>query len=362
MQHFDVIVIGGGMAGLSTAWHLARHGTQRLCLLERDWACGTRASGLNAAIFRQLEFERSSVELAVRSRELMHELTAGRLVRETGALYLGPRERLEEARRHLAALDVPSELLEPEALRARFPRLVTTLPGVFIPGDGVIDIHSVTQTLQRALVSREVPVHVSTEVTALTPSAEGFTLQTNHGSMRATKVVLAGGAWNPVLGELVGAPLPLTPMRRHLALLETGARSRDPVVWRLDAGHEVYFRPESGGALASPCDETTWFPKDLGEVPTEAQALQQLAERLHDFEPSLAGASVRSFWACMRTFAPDREFVAGADPRVPGLFWSAALGGRGMTCGLALGEVVAAAVLGQAHPLHAAFSPARLIR
>jgi D-arginine dehydrogenase len=50
---------------------------------------------------------------------------------------------------------------------------------------------------------------------------------------------------------------------------------------------------------------------------------------------------VRRVWACLRTFAPNRDFHAGADARVPGLFWVAGLGGRGMTCGLALGERVA---------------------
>lgn len=366
MQHFDVIIIGGGMAGLATAWHLVRGGVQRLCVLERDWACGTRASGLNAAIFRQLDFDRAGVELAVRSRALLKELSAGRLIHETGALYLADAARLDEARHHLTATGVRHERLEGALLHARFPRLVTELPGVFLPTDGVIDIHSLVQSLQRELQLRQVVVQVSTEVTAVSRVGERFELQTSRGPLSAEKVVLAGGAWNQQLGEQLGAPLPLTPLRRHLALLTSADRSvreaaREPVVWRLTTGSEVYFRPESGGALASPCDETTWFPKDLGEVPTDSRALQRLAELLHDFEPRLGSASVRSFWACMRTFAPDREFVAGADPRVPGLFWSAGLGGRGMTCGLGLGEVVSSAVLGQPHPLHTAFSPARLI-
>ena len=357
VEHFDVIVVGGGIAGLSTAWHLAR-AHRRVCVLERDWACATRASGLNAAIFRQLDFDRPGVQLAHRSRALMAELSATPLVRETGALYLADAHRLDEATVHLAAVGVTAPRWGRAELRVRLPHLASDGPGVFIPSDGVIDLHGVVQALQHALQGAGVPVRTSTEVTALTRGDDGWRVTTPRSELSGAQLVLAGGAWGAGLGALVGAPVPLTPRRRHLVLLETPSGLEAPVVWRLHEGREVYFRPESGGALASPCDETDWQP-GLGEVPSDEQALQSLAELLHDFEPRLATSSVRRFWGCLRTFTPDRDFLAGADPRAPGVFWAAGLGGRGMTCGLALGEVVAAAVLGQSHPLHEALAPAR---
>lgn len=357
MEHFDVIVVGGGIAGLSTAWHLAR-AHRRVCVLERDWACATRASGLNAAIFRQLDFDRPGVALAHRSRALMAELSATPLVRETGALYLADAHRLDEAAVHLAAVGVPAQRWGPAELRAHLPHLESDGPGVFIASDGVIDLHGLAQALLRALQEAGVAVRTSTEITALSRDGDGWHVTTRPGALTADQLVLAGGAWGAGLGAMVGAPVPLTPRRRHLVLLETPSSLEAPVVWRLHEGREVYFRPESGGALASPCDETDWSP-GAGEVPSDERALESLAELLHDFEPRLATSSVRRFWACLRTFAPDRDFLAGADHRVPGLFWAAGLGGRGMTCGLALGEVVAAAVLGTAHPLHETVSPSR---
>jgi D-arginine dehydrogenase len=201
-------------------------------------------------------------------------------------------------------------------------------------------------------------------VDALTYAAGVFHARTPGGDFSAPKLVLAGGAWSAALGALAGAPLPVTALRRHLALLEApdggaGPGADDAVVWRLEAGREVYYRPESGGALASPCDEEVWEPGD-GEVPTDTAALAKLGELLGDFAPTLGQARVRRAWGCLRTFAPDREFVAGADERLPGLYWCAGLGGRGMTCGLALGELVAASVLGTPHPLHHALRPSRL--
>ena len=88
--------------------------------------------------------------------------------------------------------------------------------------------------------------------------------------------------------------------------------------------------------------------------------LQDLAGKLGRLAPGLEFASVRRAWACLRTFAPDRVLVAGADPAVEGLFWLAGLGGSGMTIGVAAAEVVATLIRGGKHPLATTLAPARL--
>ncbi len=349
MSRFEVIIVGGGLAGLSTAWHLARAGAGPLCVLEREWACGTRASGTNAAIFRHFEEGRPGAELAVRSRRWLDQLAApGSLIRPIGALYLGEEARLARGAARLRALDVAHEWLADAALRERFPRISppsgSAPRGVFVPGDGVVDVHGVLSALQADVVGL---------------AHDGaFTVTLAGGErLEAPRLVLAGGAWCASLAGLLGLALPLEPRRRHLALLRpaTAVAASHPVVWQLDA--EVYFRPESGDVLASPCDEAPW---PAGEVPVDPAALISLGERLGQLAPSLQDSEVRRAWGCLRTFAPDREFVAGVDPRLDGLSWLAGLGGRGVTCALAAGEVVAAAVLGKPDALHEALAPARL--
>jgi glycine/D-amino acid oxidase-like deaminating enzyme len=86
-----------------------------------------------------------------------------------------------------------------------------------------------------------------------------------------------------------------------------------------------------------------------------------LARKLARTAPALASSRVLRSWACLRTFAPDRELVVGADLRVPGLYWFAGLGGRGMAVAPAAGEVLAAAMRGDSHPLARALAPARLV-
>lgn len=173
----------------------------------------------------------------------------------------------------------------------------------------------------------------------------------------AGAVVIAAGAWAEPLGAGCGAPLPLEPRRRHLALLEPKSKldGDAPVVWAVD--DEVYLRPDSGGVLASPCDEERW----KAELPPTSEAgLELLAKKLARVAPRFADASVRRSWACLRTFAPDRAPAIGPDPRVQGLHWLAGLGGHGMTGGVAAGEVLAAAFTGKAHPLAQTLNPARL--
>jgi glycine/D-amino acid oxidase-like deaminating enzyme len=129
-----------------------------------------------------------------------------------------------------------------------------------------------------------------------------------------------------------------------------------PTVWDAELG--AYFRPESGALLASPGDAVPWHPEEPAADPA---ALELLWEKLGKMAPSLAGSRVRRFWACLRTFAPDKASVVGADPRVGGLFWLAGLGGHGITAGVAAGQVLAACVTSGDDPLAAELSPARLL-
>ena len=81
MDHFDVVIVGAGIAGLAAAWQLARRG-RSVCLVEREPLCAVHASGNNAAIFRSFDADSVTPRLALRSRELMNELK-GSLMRET---------------------------------------------------------------------------------------------------------------------------------------------------------------------------------------------------------------------------------------------------------------------------------------
>lgn len=359
-----IVVVGGGIAGLAAAYHLASEGTRSVTLLEREPLVATHSSARNAAIYVGISGGAWGA-LSRRTRERLDDLLGcGRWLRADGFIYAASDEAMVREEAALArAAGAPHALLGRRELESRVPALTGGFAevGVLLPAAGVLDIHLITSHLAERAQAAGVRIVLGTEVTRVRVAAgraEGVELMDGDG-LAADAVVLAPGAWASSLGASCGAPLPLVPLRRHLAQLDPAdpVDEHGPTVWSLGEG-EVYFRPESGGVLASPCDEVPW-PASL--PPTDAGAIETLADRLGKLAPALGLAAVRRAWACLRTFAPDRLPVIGPDPRVQGLHWLAGLGGSGMSVGVAAGELLAALVSGREHSLAAAVGPHRLL-
>jgi glycine/D-amino acid oxidase-like deaminating enzyme len=360
----SVVVIGGGIAGLASAWQLGEHGVPDVVLLEAEPMLGMHATARNAAIFLPLEDSLNAIWLATRSRDLIDaRLGTSWLCAQGIALVSGYPEPLDELRYAARKYAVFHERWNALQLESRVP-LVTAGDvhhALYLPLGGVMDANAVTRAAERWARARGVRIRTSARVASIDihkGAVRGVLLE-DQSRIQTQRVVLAAGAWAGKLGAQALAPLELTPLRRHLVLLG-GPRTpkwKSPVVWRIDDS-PAYFRPESGLTLASPCDETPWEP---GIPPTDPAQLEQLAHKLQDLAPGLADAEVRRVWACLRTMTEDRELAVGSDPRVKGLYWIAGLGGRGMTCGVAAGELLARTMLGLSHPLSRNLSPSRLL-
>lgn len=361
----DTIVVGGGIAGLSAAWQLALRGA-RVLVLEQEPMIATHSTGRNAAIWLPTELSGTSPALARRSAEMLDALVGREgWLTETGALVTAPdgedrllEENLEGARAsgaHAERIGVD------EAVRlAPLLRGGSAAAAVHVRDAGVLDIHAMTEAVSRAARAAGVTIRTGARVervlrrsVSLSQRVSGVALAGGE-EIAADGVVIAGGAWAAELGASCGAPIECVPLRRHLVVLEADVSLREPVVWNVSP--EVYYRPESGGVLASPCDERALEPC---VPPVERVELDTLATRLTALAPALAGARVRTAWACLRTYTNDRELVAGPDPRVPGLAWLAGLGGRGMTIGLAAGELTATLIAGAPSPFASLVHPAR---
>jgi D-arginine dehydrogenase len=356
-----VLVVGGGVAGLSAAAELARDA--RVVLVEREPLLSAHASGRNAAMFRPLEAEASTARLAPRSLALFAELSEAPLLRRTGMLLVSAaREPAHALLERGRAQGVACAWLEGAALHAHAPSLAGGEAGygVLLADGGVLDIHALTSALADVARARGAELHTArgaARVVVERGRVAGVALESGE-FVACGAVVLASGAWSARLGADCGAPLPLTPLRRHLVQLDVAAPPPPDaaIVWRVD-GDELYYRAESGGVLASACDHEARDPSALSADPV---VLEQLAHKLARTAPALAGARVRSFWACLRTFAPDRELVVGADPRVGGLYWFSALGGRGLGVAPAAAELLARSVHERGADAWAPLSPARL--
>ena len=363
MKRTDVVVIGGGFAGASTAWWLRRRGVDGITLLEQEAVPGAHASGKNAGIARQAVSEPAVTALAALGTAFIRNPPAGfcdhPLFEAAGGFLLSklPGDpRIEGLRRNALAHGVytyPAERADVLAL-APFLEGSPFRCALACPTDGLVDIHGLLSSYLRG-------TEVRTGVRITGFETQGRRLRrvlTADGGLDCDWVVNAAGAWAPsVAGMAGGIEIPITPRRRHL--LHTGpldwADPRGPYVWSLDPA--VYLRPESSGLLLSPCDETVWPP---GSPPADPDAASLLAPLLSEAFPALAELPVATAWAELRCFTPDEVFVVGRDPRLSNFLWVAGLGGHGMTTSAAVGELASALLLGQAAPVDPApYDPKR---
>lgn len=351
------IVIGGGIAGLSAAWSLARD--REVLLLERESMLSTHSSARNAQIWLPIDDDQTTGPLARLSAQRLSALLGSEAawLRRSGAVVLVDAKRVDSVCEGAARGGVRARRLTSAELRERAPEVrAPGLAALFVDGAGVFEPHVMTTALAAAgrdagvSVQKESPVR---ELVSRAGAIAGVILGDGR-ELECDEVVIAAGAWAGALGASVGAPVPLVPLRRHLVVLETAPRST--TVWSFGEP-EVYWRAESGGVLACPCDEVVVDPC---LPPADPSALELLAERLAVVAPELVSAPVRTSWACLRTYAHDRELVVGPDPRVEGLAWVAGLGGRGMTVGVGAGELCARAMRGERDPLIERMRPDRV--
>lgn len=358
----NVIVIGAGIAGLSTAYHLARSGVSEILVLEREALPATHATGRNAAIFRQLDRDATNSEMARASfAALSREAWSRDLISCSGSLTIAASREIDAlcAEQHAArAAGVQVDVIDAGEVARRIPIVA---PGriagaLWTPGDGVIDIHGLASGLLARARELGARIRLACDVKRLLTagSRAAGVLTANGEEIRAEVVVNAAGPWAAALGvEAGGVSLPIRAMRRHLTLLEpaVGVDPTWPVLWDISA--PFYFRPESGAVLVSACDQ------DDAPPIVDPEIHDRIWGAARDVAPELARARVRRTWACQRALTPDGRFVVGEDPKLDGLFWVAGLGGHGMSAGFEAGRVASELVHGRPNDYGTRLAPAR---
>jgi D-arginine dehydrogenase len=370
MQTADVVIIGAGFAGASTAYHLVRRGVRNVVLLERESVPGVHASGRNAALAFSILSDPYEAGLALEGARFIAEPPDGfcsePLFRRCGSLLVASAPEgmrsLQESERRARSLGVRGELLSPVEAMRRVPILADApmLGAFWNPEDGVVDIHALLQGYLGAARTGGCRIHYRAEIRAVRAMhGRVEAVETEQETFHSPCVVNAAGGWAGVVGKLAGVgDRTLQPRRRHLfqTVLDLPIDPKWPFVWHNDV--DTYFRPEGDGLLMSPCDAT---PHPAHEPQVDDAAKVLLAEKLTRAFPSLAQARIASGWACLRTFASDERFVIGRDPELAGFVWVGGLGGHGMTTSFGVGRLGAAAVLGDSNREIDYFSPHRLL-
>ncbi len=349
MTTHRILIVGGGIAGLATAWWLARRGERDVVVVEAGGRLGAQATSQNAAILRTPMPDFLGEELGREGADFLRDPPRGfadRPLLDACGLLLVARRGSDGARlwaerlAHRPSTDVRE--LDPCELRARAPHVEGADARAFlIPREGRIDVPALVRAFESGARAAGVRFLLDARVRELLADGRGVRLADGR-VFEAERTVLAAGAWAGALAASAGSPVRLRPTRRHLVVTRASRAidPRWPVVWRDD--DPFYARPESGGLLLSGCDEVDVDPHRLEAHPSELARTQRLARRHLRLDDRLEPAR---FWAGIRTHAEDPRFVIGPDPLVAGLVWAGALGGHGITCAAPVGRIAAEWIL-----------------
>ena len=356
-----VVVIGGGVAGCSVAYHLAKFGWKDTVLLERDQlTSGTtwHAAGLVGqlgATATITKLRKYSLNL-YKELEKKTELSTG--LKQNGAITIAStKERLQELLRQATAaqlFDVNVEVLNKQKVKDLYPVIHNQdiCGGVYMPEDGQADPVGVTNVLAKAAKIEGAKIFEKTPVEKiLTKDGRVIGVQTQFGKIHCEYVVLATGMWSRQIGEDIGVSIPLYP-NEHLYIITEPMNDlpKNLPVLR-DYNNCLYLKEDAGKMLVGIFEpnaknafkEKGKVPHDFsfGEFPDDFDHFEPYLEKSFHRLPMLKEAGVRKFFSGPESFTPDTQYLLGETAEVKNLFTCCGFNSIGIASAGGAGRVTA---------------------
>ena len=332
----DVVVIGGGIVGVASAFWLSRAGLDTVLLEMRD-GLSTLTTPNSIECFRAQFTEPSMAELARPSIEVFEHFADviglpgyDISIRQQGYLFVTDDEsQINELKaavdKHHALGVSDSEYLDHDELLARFPYLSERAVGAtFRQRDGWLSTHEATQGFAKG--SKAVFL-VGTRATAIRQDALGVCgVETTRGTISTRVVVNAAGPFAGVVGRMVGLDLPLEPVRRQKVFVSSRPQIPQDAPLTIDLTEEAYWRPETGGAYIAWVDPDEPVSEPAEELPTDWDFAAIVLEKLIRLNPfwaeiaeTLKGQDLHPS-AGQYVYTPDEQPLIGPLPEVPGFY------------------------------------------
>jgi len=356
----DAVIIGGGVMGASSAYHLAARGVKHVVLLEKHEFLGAEATGKCAGGIRYQFSTEINVRLSLLSLPMLKEFetVTGQNIdlRWPGYLFLLDNEHdVAVFRQNVAMqnrLGIASVILSTEEVGQRVPllNLEGVLAGAWHAGDGLADPNGVVQGYAAAARRLGTQIFTGTEVTAIHVQGGRVTgVSTPTGDISTPAVVNAAGPWAGKVAGLVGIELPVWPLRRQIVVTAPLKGVPDDFPFVLDFSRSLYFHREGKGILTgqSNANETPGFDQSIDHAWTE----QHLENAMWRF-PLLARAGLLREWAGLYEMTPDAHPVIDALADPTGFYVVAGFSGHGFMHGPIAGLLTSELVTdGRAHTL-----------
>jgi len=348
----DVVIIGGGVMGASTAYHLALRGQKNILLLEKDEFFGQEATGRCADGVRYQFSTEINVRLSILSLPMLERFKeeTGQEInfRKCGYLFVLTQPEDVKTFRHSLELQqglgVRTEWLTADEVRRRLPlmRFEDALAGSYNPQDGLVDPNSVVMGYVGAAQRLGVQCLNDVEVTGIQVEAGRVVgVDTNQGKVSTPVVVNAAGPWAGQIGQLAGVEVPIVPLRRQIMTTTPLPELPQDFPFVLDFAQSLYFHREGDGILTgmSNNDEKAGFDQTVDDD-FEMVNLEAAIARM----PCLEKASMLSHWAGLYEVTPDAHPIYGKTP-VDGFFIIAGFSGHGFMHGPISGKLMTECIL-----------------
>lgn len=358
MTRPDVAVVGGGVIGLSVAYHAARRGA-KVTLLEAG-GLGSGASGAAAGMLNaQAESAEPGpfLELQLKGRDA-HRVLAPALYEETGLdpeyVWSGTllvarsedfEERLATAYRWQRELGLPAQWLDAEAARGLEPALAPdTRAALYLPEEGQVNSGRLVRALALAAARQGAELHEETRVTSLRVERGRATgVETARGVVPAGSIVLAGGSESAGLLSGVGLELPVRPVKGEILTIHAAPPPVSSNVW--DEG--CYLVPKRDGRVVVGATER---PGEWDRRPTLG-GIADLSDAARGLIPTLSAAPMADLWGGLRPSTPSGQPVLGTIEGFEGLLLATGHHRNGILLSAITGDMISALALGEDPPL-----------
>lgn len=346
----DVVIVGGGTAGCSTALHLRQRGLSVVLLEAR--LCGSQASGVNYGGVRRQGRAYPELPLATRSRAVWDRLPA--LVGHDGEFVVSGHLKLARDDAEMADLEtwaigarergVPVELYGRNAIRGRYPWLGEQVIGAsLVSDDGHANPRLVAPLFAQAARKAGADLREHARVIAASRDAGGFVVETDKGIVvRAGTFINVAGAWGHEIAAMFGDRLPEELMTPNMCVTEPlpfvvehnlGVVGGNVYIRQIQRGNVIF----GGGA--------GWGDATIGRARALAPITAGAIARAVEVVPSLRGARLLRTWSGLEGAMPDGIPVIGASPSTPGLIHAFGFSGHGFQLGPGMGEILSELVL-----------------
>ncbi|HXY82181.1 MAG TPA: FAD-binding oxidoreductase [Candidatus Saccharimonadales bacterium] len=358
MVEAEVLIVGGGCVGTSTAFRLANSGCKGVMLLEKGGAVASGASGKGSAIVNVAVWNATKplIPMLLESIEIYQNFgdriggTCG-YTQCGGVEFAGANREAEIKRVAIKEKELGADikLLSADELKQLDPGVNTNDLTVFAyePQSGYADSIETTNSFAKQAEKHGARLSMNTEVTKIrVENGRVKGVETNKGPVDARKVFVAANVWAPKLLRDIGINVPITPVRKQVCLYKLPKSLGRPRIVMDDFFQDLYFRPDGDYTLAGEI-EKPGLPADMQNFPAgfETETAIRIGEKLKHRYPSMTSAINRGGYSGPYDVSADAQPILDQPPQIEGLYIALGFSGHGFRFSPSTGRVMSELIM-----------------